>query len=39
MCQIAAMLPGRYRGVYADHPRTLELLRLNGEPATTATLA
>jgi len=39
MCQIAAMLPARYRGVYADHPRTLELLRLNGEPATTATLA
>jgi len=38
MCQLAAMLPARYRGVYADHPRTLELLHRNGEPATTATL-
>lgn len=26
MCRIAAMLPPSYRGVYADHPRTLELL-------------
>jgi len=26
MCQIAAMLPPRYRGVYADHPRLKELL-------------
>lgn len=26
MCQIAAMLPGSYRGVYADHQRLLELL-------------
>lgn len=26
MCRIAAMLPQEYRGVYADHPRTLELL-------------
>jgi 1-acyl-sn-glycerol-3-phosphate acyltransferase len=26
MCQIAAMLPESYRGVYADHPRLLELL-------------
>jgi 1-acyl-sn-glycerol-3-phosphate acyltransferase len=26
MCRIAAMLPLEYRGVYADHPRTLELL-------------
>jgi 1-acyl-sn-glycerol-3-phosphate acyltransferase len=26
MCRIAAMLPPHYRGVYADHPRTLELL-------------
>ena len=26
MCQIAAMLPASYRGVYADHPRLLELL-------------
>ena len=27
MCQIAAMLPEKYRGVYADNPRTLELLK------------
>jgi 1-acyl-sn-glycerol-3-phosphate acyltransferase len=26
MCQIAAQLPVEYRGVYADHPRTQELL-------------
>ena len=26
MCRIAAMLPERYRGVYADHPRLKELL-------------
>jgi len=25
MCRIAAMLPEKYRGVYADHPRLLEL--------------
>ena len=27
MCQIAALLPEKYRGVYADHPRVQELLR------------
>jgi len=27
MCQIAALLPERYRGVYAEHPRLNELLR------------
>jgi 1-acyl-sn-glycerol-3-phosphate acyltransferase len=27
MCQIAARLPERYRGVYADHPRLKELLK------------
>ena len=27
MCQIAAILPGKYRGVYAEHPRLKELLR------------
>jgi 1-acyl-sn-glycerol-3-phosphate acyltransferase len=27
MCQIASMLPESYRGVYADHPRTKELLQ------------
>jgi 1-acyl-sn-glycerol-3-phosphate acyltransferase len=26
MCRIAALLPERYRGVYADHPRLKELL-------------
>jgi 1-acyl-sn-glycerol-3-phosphate acyltransferase len=26
MCRIAALLPPAYRGVYADHPRLLELL-------------
>jgi 1-acyl-sn-glycerol-3-phosphate acyltransferase len=26
MCRIAAMLPPKYRGVYADHPRLKELL-------------
>jgi 1-acyl-sn-glycerol-3-phosphate acyltransferase len=26
MCQIAALLPPEYRGVYADHPRLRELL-------------
>lgn len=26
MCQIAALLPEQYRGVYADHPRLQELL-------------
>jgi 1-acyl-sn-glycerol-3-phosphate acyltransferase len=27
MCQIAALLPERYRGVYAEHPRLKELLK------------
>lgn len=27
MCRIAALLPERYRGVYANHPRLKELLR------------
>lgn len=27
MCQIAARLPERYRGVYAEHPRLKELLK------------
>ena len=27
MCHIAALLPERYRGVYADHPRLNELLQ------------
>ena len=28
MCHIAALLPESYRGVYANHPRTAELLNL-----------
>lgn len=27
MCHIAALLPPEYRGVYADHPRLIELLQ------------
>ena len=38
MCRLAAMLPARYRGVYADHARTHALLEQNGEPASAATL-
>jgi 1-acyl-sn-glycerol-3-phosphate acyltransferase len=30
MCQIAALLPESYRGVYADHPRLRELLKVEG---------
>jgi 1-acyl-sn-glycerol-3-phosphate acyltransferase len=26
MCQIAVLLPEKYRGVYADHPRLKEIL-------------
>jgi 1-acyl-sn-glycerol-3-phosphate acyltransferase len=39
MCQIAALLPPSYRGVYAAHPRTLELLEktsiLDNQPPLT----
>lgn len=31
MCQIAVLLPERYRGVYAEHPRLKELETLNTE--------
>ena len=31
MCHIAALLPERYRGVYADHPRLKELLQKKQE--------
>jgi 1-acyl-sn-glycerol-3-phosphate acyltransferase len=27
MCQIAALLPQKYRGVYSDHPRLKELVQ------------
>ncbi len=30
MCHIAALLPPEYRGVYAGHPRTRELLNTSG---------
>jgi 1-acyl-sn-glycerol-3-phosphate acyltransferase len=30
MCQIAALLPESYRGVYADHPRLKEILNSHG---------
>ncbi len=29
MCQIAAILPEKYRGIYAEHPRLKELLASN----------
>jgi 1-acyl-sn-glycerol-3-phosphate acyltransferase len=32
MCHIAALLPPDHRGVYADHPRLIELLREQGSP-------
>jgi len=31
MCQIAALLPEKYRGAYARHPRLAEILRSKGE--------
>ena len=33
MCQIAALLPPAYRGVYADHPRLAELLQITPSQA------
>lgn len=30
MCRIASLLPEAYHGVYAGHPRLLELLNMNG---------
>jgi 1-acyl-sn-glycerol-3-phosphate acyltransferase len=32
MCHIAALLPEKYRGVYADHPRLKELLATQQRP-------
>lgn len=32
MCHIAALLPEKYRGVYADHPRLKELLAAQQKP-------
>ncbi|MCU0487305.1 MAG: 1-acyl-sn-glycerol-3-phosphate acyltransferase [Anaerolineales bacterium] len=31
MCRIAILLPAEMRGIYADHPRTAELLAEQGE--------
>lgn len=33
MCHIAALLPEKYRGVYADHPRLKELLEQEAQTA------
>jgi 1-acyl-sn-glycerol-3-phosphate acyltransferase len=33
MCRIAAELPAKYRGIYADHPRLMELLGSKPEQA------
>jgi 1-acyl-sn-glycerol-3-phosphate acyltransferase len=30
MCQIAALLPEKYRGFYRDFPRVLEIINENG---------
>jgi 1-acyl-sn-glycerol-3-phosphate acyltransferase len=37
MCRIGAMLPPEYRGVYAEHPRLLELLELFKEQQKSTT--
>ncbi len=34
LCRIAALLPPQYRGVYADHPRLLELLAQSSPSAS-----
>lgn len=34
MCRIAALLPEKYRGVYADHPRLKEILASTGNEAS-----
>ncbi len=39
MCRIAAMLPEKYRGVYAEHPRLKELLAGEVEYRLVSTLA
>jgi 1-acyl-sn-glycerol-3-phosphate acyltransferase len=33
MCRIAALLPEKYRGVYAEHPRLKELLAPHASPS------
>jgi len=38
MCQIAALLPPSYRGVYSDHPRLNELLQAQGARVDYATV-
>ena len=34
MCHIAALLPEKYRGVYANHPRLIELLNTPTQPTS-----
>jgi 1-acyl-sn-glycerol-3-phosphate acyltransferase len=36
MARIAVLLPPAYRGVYAEHPRTIELLAQQADPASGA---
>jgi 1-acyl-sn-glycerol-3-phosphate acyltransferase len=36
MCRTAALLPEKYRGVYADHPRVKELVGLQSSPSPVA---
>jgi 1-acyl-sn-glycerol-3-phosphate acyltransferase len=36
MCQIAALLPQKYHGYYADHPRLAELLSTQGNTTPTS---
>ncbi len=38
MCQIGALLPEEYRGVYADHPRLHELIAARSDPSTQPTV-
>jgi hypothetical protein len=33
MCQIAALLPEKYRGVYTDHPRLRQIIEQHGKVA------
>jgi 1-acyl-sn-glycerol-3-phosphate acyltransferase len=38
MCRIAALLPEKHRGVYAEHPRLMELLKEQNETEKSETL-
>jgi 1-acyl-sn-glycerol-3-phosphate acyltransferase len=39
MCRIAALLPSEFRGVYAEYPRTQELLTAHSDPSTISTIS